>query len=38
MGPVAHDTVPALRAGLRDADERVRDAAAEALQAIEPRR
>jgi HEAT repeat protein len=38
MGPVARDAVPALRAGLRDADERVRDAAAEALQAIEPRR
>ena len=38
MGPVARDAVPVLRAGLRDADERVRDAAAEALQAIEPRR
>jgi HEAT repeat protein len=38
MGPVARDAVPVLRAGLRDADERVWDAAAEALQAIEPRR
>jgi HEAT repeat protein len=38
MGPVARDAVPVLRAGLRDADERVRDVAAEALQAIEPRR
>ncbi len=38
MGPVARDAVPALRAGLHDADERVRDVAAEALQAIEPRR
>jgi HEAT repeat protein len=38
MGPVARDAVPALRAGLRDADERVREVAAEALQTIEPRR
>jgi len=38
MGAVARDAVPALRAGLRDPDERVRDAAAEALQLIEPRR
>jgi HEAT repeat protein len=38
MGPVARDAVSVLRAGLRDPDERVRDAAAEALQAIEPRR
>ena len=38
MGPVARDAVPALRAGLRDGDERVREAAAEALQTIEPRR
>jgi len=38
MGPVARDVVPALRAGLRDPDTGVRDAAAEALQLIEPRR
>ena len=38
MGPVARDAVPVLRAGLRDADERVREVAAEALQTIEPRR
>jgi len=38
MGPVAKDAVPALRGGLRDPDESVRSAAAEALQTIEPRR
>jgi HEAT repeat protein len=38
MGSAARDAVPPLRAGLRDPDERVRDAAAEALQLIEPRR
>jgi HEAT repeat protein len=38
MGPVARDAVPTLRAGLRDPDESVRSAAAEALQIIEPRR
>lgn len=38
MGPAAKDAVPALRSGLRDPDESVRSAAAEALQGIEPRR